>query len=362
MPLELGIWRIDDGLEEVQASTMDQEARLEDILAKDISIASPNWMIIGRQVHTEFGGYIDLLAIDRDGNLIVVELKKHMTPREVVAQLLDYASWVRELKAEKVSRIFEEYQEKYIKNGAVSLDEAFCARFKVSKLPDTINEDHELVVVAAALDDSTERIVTYLSEAHGVPVNAVFFRVFKDGDREYLTRAWFRDPTESSSVEESPAKGNWNGEYYSSFGNDYAWESARKYGYIVAGGGTWYSSTLFKLERGGRVWVNSPANGYLGVGVVEEGPVKADLFMVKQDDGSEIPITEISDADSSLGHEASDTEKANYVVRVKWLNTVSFNEAISERGFFGNQHSVCRPRTEKWEHTVNRLKKRFDVE
>jgi len=30
---------------------MDFEDRLEDILEKDISIASPNWMIIGRQVH-----------------------------------------------------------------------------------------------------------------------------------------------------------------------------------------------------------------------------------------------------------------------------------------------------------------------
>ena len=361
MPLELGIWRIDNGLDEVQTVTMDQESRLEEILAKDITIASPNWMAIGRQVRTDFGGYIDLLAIDRDGNLIVLELKKNMTPREVVAQLFDYASWVRSLKADQISGIFEKYQEKYINNGSVSLDEAFCKRFGVKELPETLNDDHELVIVASALDDSTERIVTYLSEVHGVPVNAAFFRVFKDGDREYLTRAWFRDPTESSTVEESPTKGNWNGEYYSSFGNGYDWESARKYGYIVAGGGTWYSSTLFKLQPSGRVWVNSPGNGYLGVGVVEDVPVKADQFMIKNNDGVESPIIQVPDADQSLGDAHDDTEKANYMVRVKWQQTVPLKSAVSERGFFGNQHSVCRPRTEKWEHTVNRLKKRFGV-
>ena len=38
--------------------------------------------------------------------------------------------------------------------------------------------------------------------ANGVNINAVFFRVFKDGDREYLTRAWLREP-ESSGLSPS---------------------------------------------------------------------------------------------------------------------------------------------------------------
>ena len=41
MPIELGIWRIDERLERVEASALDKEDRLEDILHQDISIASP---------------------------------------------------------------------------------------------------------------------------------------------------------------------------------------------------------------------------------------------------------------------------------------------------------------------------------
>ena len=43
--------------------------------------------------------YIDLLAIDADGNLHVLELKRDKTPRDVVAQVLDYGSWVTTLIA-----------------------------------------------------------------------------------------------------------------------------------------------------------------------------------------------------------------------------------------------------------------------
>ena len=34
-------------------------------------------------------------------------------------------------------------------------------------------------------------------EIHGVKINAVFFKVFKDGEREYQTRAWLREPESS---------------------------------------------------------------------------------------------------------------------------------------------------------------------
>ena len=84
MPLELGIWRIDENVRQVEFSPLDLEARLQDILAKDISIADPNLMVIGREVKTSFDKRIDLLAINREGNS-VVELRRDSTAREIVA-------------------------------------------------------------------------------------------------------------------------------------------------------------------------------------------------------------------------------------------------------------------------------------
>ena len=48
VPIEVGIWRLGDNLQQVGFSSIESEARLEDTLAKDISILSPKLILIGR--------------------------------------------------------------------------------------------------------------------------------------------------------------------------------------------------------------------------------------------------------------------------------------------------------------------------
>jgi hypothetical protein len=56
----------------------------------------------------------------------------------------------------------------------------------------------------------------------------------------------------------------------------------------------------------------------------------------------------------------NDTERCEYFVPVKWLQTVpSSQQAIYEIGLFGNQNTVCKPTTPKWRFTVDRLKQQF---
>ncbi len=343
---------------------MDHEDRLEGILDDDISIADPGWMVIGRQIQTDFGSFIDLLAIDADGNLIVLELKRSKTPRDVIAQALDYGSWVCELDSVRIADIFEDYQGRYMPGlEVVSLDDAFRKRFRVVELPETLNESHELVVVAASLDDTTERIVRYLNEQQGVAINVLFFRVFRDGDREYMSRVWFIDPTEAEQkVTERRASLTWNGEYYVSFGEGEtrSWQDARKYGFVSAGGGRWYTRTLELLEPDNRIWVNVPGPGYVGVGRVVGRALPVGDFRVEQN-GAKVPISDVETHAPEMFARKDDPEKAEYLVRVEWLKTMSLDQAIKEKGFFGNQNTVCRPRDKKWDHTVDRLRRRFGI-
>jgi len=89
------------------------------------------------------------------------------------------------------------------------------------------------------------------------------------------------------------ARTKWNGEYYASFGHgeERDWDDAIRYGFISAGGGRWFTNTLSLLVPGGQVWVNVPGRGYVGACEVENPVVKIDQFMVKLDDGREVPIT-----------------------------------------------------------------------
>ena len=68
-----------------------------------------NVLIIGRQVPTNLGSIIDLLGTDREGNVVVIELKRDRTPRETIAQILEYASFVESLSYSQLERIFRDY-------------------------------------------------------------------------------------------------------------------------------------------------------------------------------------------------------------------------------------------------------------
>ena len=361
MPIELGFWRLNGNQPtRLESSGLDLESRLEDILASDLDILNPGLLLIGRQVPTSYGKFIDLLALDAQGNVVVIELKRDRTPRDVVAQVLDYGSWVRTLTGEQLASIFETFLAKYRKElVGLSLDEVFCKRFGLKDMLDELNTQHELVIVASELDSSTERIVTYLADQYGAMINAVFFRVFKDGKNEFLSRVWLRDPTEVDiKVEEKRAAGPWNGEFYASFDSGFDWEAARQYGYIRAGGGLWYSRTLNLAEIGSRVWVSIPGVGYVGVGEIIGSKLSQRQFNVFLN-GMSVPIQQLLNDLKPAGSIPEDEE--DFFVAVKWIKTVSVSEAFKEVGLFGNQNSLAKPTAGKWVHTVARLKQRFNI-
>ena len=363
MPIEVGVWRVDEGLKAIQFRELEQEAVLQQIISNDISVIDSRLMVIGREVTTAFGGRVDVLAVDATGNLAVIELKRNRTPREIVAQILDYGSWVRNLTADEIAESFIDYQVRFLKTGTPrSINDAFQERF--GGVPDSLNSSHQLIIVAGSLDPSTERIVNYLMEEYRVEINAVFFRVFDDDGRRYLTRAWLREPVGSSaeitslSTPRSGAVGEWNGEYYVSYGPipGRSWPDAKKYGFVSAGGGEWYVNTLRTLQPGNRIWVNVPGTGYVGVAEVVSAAVPMDQFIVNLE-GAETPIAE-ADVEPSWMYDPAEGE---YFVGVKWIKAVELHEAVREIGFFGNQNTVARPRAQSWNFTVERLKTVWQV-
>jgi hypothetical protein len=359
MPIEFDLWRIDGQTTRLSPVRLVDESRLERILADDARFLGIDVMIIGRQVITAFGKRIDLLAIDGQGNLCVIEIKRDRTPREVVAQLLDYAAWITSLTYENIVSIYQGYT----KGGR--FEQAFAERFGVDEPPEALNQSHRLIVVASELDNSTERIVTYLSNGYGVPINAVFFRYIRDDMREYLARTWLIDPgrAEIASGNSGTAKGHqepWNGQdYYVAIGEgeNRSWEDCAKYGFVSAGHGRRYSRALENLLPGARVFACIPQRGYVGVGIVDEPsqPVKDFLVSVDCDN---VPILQAPLVATGMADDAEDSELSEYLVRVKWLKTLAREQAFWEKGMFANQNVVAKLRRK---FTLDRLVHRFDL-
>jgi len=356
MPIRHAIWRILPQPERLPESTLASEQLLEKMIVADPHILSDEWMLIGRQEDTGFGGRIDLLAIAPDGALVLIELKRDRTPRDLVAQTLDYATWVENLRAEDIAAIYQRFS-----NGS-SLEDDFRSRFRQPLDEDSLNQTHQIIVVAASLDDRTERIVQYLS-TRGIPINVLCFQVFTTASEQLLSRAWLLDPvrTQVSAVRPEGPSEPWNGEFYVSYGHDgqwRSWDDAVQYGFISGGGGTWYSRTLQLLNAGDRVWVNVPGFGYVGVGRVTGRVESAATFKVNTPDG-EMPVLDATKTGSYGREYLDDPERCEYFVPIDWLQTVPLEKAVREVGLFGNQNTVCKPTTRKWRSTVDRLKERF---
>src|ERR1043166_3314338 len=313
MPIQHAIWKVAEKPEPLAATRLSSEQILEEMIVNEPHILSSEWMLIGRQEVTTSGGRVDLLAIAPDASIVLIELKRNRTPREVMAQALDYASWVEELTPERIAQIYHRFSD------GGNLGDAFRKRFGADLDEETLNESHQVVIVAAELDDSTERIINYLN-ARDIAINVLFFQVFQDRDKQLLSRAWLIDPGETqvnvSTATKGKGKGKpepWNGEYYVSFG-DRNWDDARRYGFISAGGGSWYSQTLKLLSPGDRVWVRIPKLGYVGVGRVTEAVRPVREFLLQTPSGERPALDVLKDADR-YKQNADDPEKAEYFVR-----------------------------------------------
>lgn len=357
MPIQTSLWKVSTSPKPLSESKLASEKDLEDMIVAAPELLNADWMLIGRQENTGFSGIIDLLAIAPDGSLVLIEIKRDRTPREVVAQALDYAVWVETLDASQIASIYSRFS----KGG--NLVDDFRKKFGQDLDSESLNEDHKIVIIAGSLDSSSERIVSYLNN-RGIGINVMCFQVFSHGEEQLISRSWLLDPVHEQAVVRSKDDGTnepWNGEFYSSFGHsgERSWDEAMQYGFICGGGGAWYSRTLNQLKIGDRVWVNIPKTGYVGVGKVTGLAVPAHEFVVKTPEGDK-PF--ISIAQANYHRQAIDNEiDCEYFVPVQWDKTVEVNQAVQEIGLFGNQNTVCRPTASKWRNTVERLKTKFGI-
>jgi hypothetical protein len=154
----------------------------------------------------------------------------------------------------------------------------------------------------------------------------------------------------SAAYEEAArSEEEWNGrDYYVSFGENEQriWAEAREFGFVSAGGGSWYTNTLRQLGPDDRVFVYIPkksgVGGYVGVGVVTGGPRMAEDFMVRADE-KELPYLNVTSAPEA-GQYRGDEEMAEWVVPVRWIATREGDDAVKSPDLFSNQNSAAKLR------------------
>ncbi len=361
MAIEVGVWRIDEGAKRMELAGIDLEERLEDAISDDVSILDDQLMVIGRQVLTSYGKKIDLLAIDENGDLVAIELKRDKTPRDSVAQVLDYGSWVHQLTAARIETIFAEFQNTYgTASAPKSLAEAMNDKFRSE--PENYNAAHRMLIAASVLDPATERIVEYLRDAHNIDINVALFQAFVDSGRQYIIRAWLGENVRPSrdSDDTSDSDVDWNGEYFVNVGEcEYrSWSDAKRLGFVSAGGAKRFEDAMKRLREGDRIWAYVSGRGYVGYGEVHSEARGKDEFTVRPN-GTERSIQDVKLEAKKVFEEGHE----EWFVGIEWLHSVPRSKAIWETGMYYARGVSIRPRKRAWLDTIEILKHKWeDVE
>lgn len=163
-----------------QETNLELERHLEDWLENSPRVLSQDSVLwIGRQTSaTDEDGtiYSDLLGVDSQGNLVIAELKKGRTPRDIIAQILDYAAWADDLSDSQIHGIAEAYFENREGFQEKTFDDAFREAFDIpetDELPRLNDGGLRLFIVAEEIPPRVARVCRFLQSSHGINVSCI---------------------------------------------------------------------------------------------------------------------------------------------------------------------------------------------
>lgn len=157
-------------------------ANQPDVLGEDLLV-----------IQKEFDGFddtrerLDLLALDKQGNLVVIENKLDDSGRDVVWQCLKYASYCSSMSKAQVAEIYQRYLDKQgLAGDAKALICEFMGEDEFEDVVLNPGNDQRLIMVAGQFRKEVTSTVLWLLK-HNVFLKCFKATPFQDGDAQYLS-------------------------------------------------------------------------------------------------------------------------------------------------------------------------------
>lgn len=198
-----------------QKTNLELEIHLESWIERSPwALAQEPILWIGRQTTAlveEGVIFPDLLGVDLVGNLVIVELKKGKAPREVVAQLLEYAAWAHELSDERIHEIAATYFQTRDEFQGMDFQDAFSAVFETDEVP-VLSQRLRLFVLAEEIPAAVSRVCRFLRTSHGIDVNCIAISTFQTESGEVLVSTEAKVGEEDIVAPKHTETSRWSGE------------------------------------------------------------------------------------------------------------------------------------------------------
>ena len=156
---------------------------LQRLLRAQIEVVCPDVLVIaeGFREWEDSRREIDLLAIDKDANLVVIELKRTQDAGHAELQAIRYAAMVSAMTFDKAVEVYAEYLRRNAADGDAA---ATLLEFLGWPEPDEDNfaQDARIVLIAADFSKELTTSVMWLNE-RDLDIRCVRMRPYRDGAR-----------------------------------------------------------------------------------------------------------------------------------------------------------------------------------
>lgn len=188
----MSIWKITSkGPIKVKETKLKQEKireeSLEDWIVSDPNLLGERLLIIGRQVLIpDVRDKLDILALDSQGNSVVIELKRGKLKDPVDMQALRYASYISKWRFEDFENQARNYLGKPEEPEFNFNDrfETFCEEMGVDKVPD-LNSEQRIIVVGAEVKEKLGSVALWLRQ-HSVDIKVIEVEVYHEGETIFI--------------------------------------------------------------------------------------------------------------------------------------------------------------------------------
>jgi len=148
---------------------------------------------VKRQAKLPTGGVADIVALDKSGRVVVIEIKRGID-RKQIAQCLEYAGWARKSNLDELAGLY---------SGGSNDFFADWSEFTELGTPAVVNPKPILYLIARDFEDRTESAFDYLAES-GVPVHLVRVSMYEDDmGRRFADVEGEHEPEFAPATEES---------------------------------------------------------------------------------------------------------------------------------------------------------------
>lgn len=319
---------------------------LQRLLKADIGIVAPDVLVIAE----EFAEWedskrrIDLLGIDRDGKLVVFELKRDEEGGHMELQAIRYAAMVSRMTFLQAIKTYQAYLEK---SGCRKDARVEILDFLQTSEPPRDDEilDVRIVLVSADFAKELTTAVLWLNEWE-LDIRCVKVKLYADGDSNYLEvqqvvplpeAAEYQVSIKEGAISHREAmreSGQPTGYFFMNTGegsnNGRSWDDCYDYGFMIAGGDEKHQAPLRDLKIGEKVCAFLSGYGYVGIGeVIAEAVRQRDFVPAGQSKRLiELPLHAKLDYDR-----LNDESKCDWCAGVRWDYKLKRENAVMRSRF-----------------------------